>query len=90
MSDHTTILRAVVDDFALCPFCGHDEVEIHEDSRGWPNGTDARMSLSAHIECRCGARLYSRLFVDSNNTARSLEQLVEHFRAKWNTRPCES
>lgn len=85
MSDHT-ILRAVVDDFALCPFCGHDEAQIHEDWRGWPNGTDARMSLSAHIECRCGARLYSRLFVDSNNTARSLEQLVEHFRAKWGER----
>lgn len=80
------ILRAVVDDFAPCPFCGHGEQHIYEDSRGWPNGTDARMSLSAHIECRCGARLYSRLFVGSNNTARSLEQLVEHFRAKWGER----
>lgn len=83
------ILRDIVDDFALCPFCGHGEQHIYEDSRGWPNDTNDEMCLFAHISCRCGARLYSSLFADGKNRARNRQQLVEHFRVKWSTRPAE-
>ena len=87
--DDKSILRAIVDDFALCPFCGYDKQYIYEDSvdiRGVPLFCCERVGVSAHISCRCGARLYSQTIVDATNKARALEQLIEHFRDRWGER----